>query len=303
MPLQEIQEFLQQQQIPFEMEVPLSRYCTFRIGGPAALLARPKNAEQAVKVFSMVRQQGIALEIIGKGSNLLVSDQGFPGVILWAMGLDEMQLLDNTRIRCGAGVSLANLCKMALEHALSGLEFAYGIPGSVGGAVFMNAGAYGGEICNCLESCTFFNSETGELQTLSGKDLEFSYRHSRFSRTGELILEVVFRLEKDDKQVIQNRMEEYIFKRTEKQPLEYPSAGSTFKRPAGAYAAALIEECGLKGLRVGGAQVSMKHSGFLINTGGATCKDVEELIQQVQEKVMAQTGFQLECEVRRIGSR
>ena len=203
-------------------------------------------------------------------------------------------------MRGGAGVSLSKLCAFAASHALGGLEFAWGIPGSVGGAVYMNAGAYGGEIVDVIKSATFLE-EDGTIRTLPVEELDLSYRHSCFTGTKRIILEAEFSLHPDEKEAISARMDDYIGRRTSKQPLDKPSAGSTFKRPKGGYASALIEQCGLKGFTIGGAQVSEKHSGFLVNCGDATAADMEALIHHVQRVVKEQTGFSLECEVIHLG--
>ena len=293
------QEF-QKRGITAQLKVALAPYTTFRIGGPCEMLVKPKTIAELSEAFSLVKSSGAPYYFLGNGSNLLVSDEGYPGIVLLTTGLSCISFPEDSLMECEAGVSLSKLCSTALEHSLAGAEFAWGIPGSVGGAVYMNAGAYGGEIKDILESCTFFSRE-GDLCTLPGDHLELSYRHSRFSDCGDLIVSARFRLHPDSPQAIKDRMDDYIGRRKSKQPLEYPSAGSTFKRPEGNYAGALIEQCGLKGCSVGGAQVSEKHSGFVINRGGVTCSDVLKLIEKIKTTVYRQTGCQLECEIKTLG--
>jgi UDP-N-acetylmuramate dehydrogenase len=292
------QEF-QGEGIPCLQEEPMSRHTTFRIGGPARLFVMPRDPDEARRVLTACRSAGVPVFVLGKGSNLLVGDGGIPGAVLSMEGLADIQVQGNC-IRAQGGASLMAVCRAAQEAGLTGLEFAYGIPGQVGGGVYMNAGAYGGELRDVVESVEYLD-EKGEVRTRSGAELEFDYRHSFFTGKGCVILSALFRLAPGNSETIAAGMEEIYRRRREKQPLEWPSAGSTFKRPQGAYAAALIQECGLKGFRVGGAQVSEKHAGFVINTGGATCADVLELIRQVQETVKEKTGFQLEPEVRVTG--
>lgn len=300
-------ERLERAGIPFEREVPLSGLTTFRIGGPCRVLARPRTGEEAGFVLEAARDAGIPLEILGKGSNLLADDEGFDGVILLTEGLEQLTVSPCEAepglflLESGAGVSLSKLCSTALAQSLTGLEFAWGIPGSTGGAVYMNAGAYGGEIRDVLYDCAFLE-EDGRFCRLPAERLALSYRRSLFTGSKRLILSARFALRKGEPGDIRARMDDYISRRKAKQPLEYPSAGSTFKRPEGNYAGALIEQCGLRGYAVGGAQVSEKHCGFLINRGGATCREMLELIRQVQSVVREKTGYDLECEVRRLSS-
>ncbi len=279
---------------------PLSSYTTFRIGGPAAVLVKPATGQQIAEMLHMCTTGDIPYCIIGNGSNLLVSDTGFDGVVI-LLGSDYagITLVDDTTIRCQAGALLSTVCNFALKHSLSGLEFAWGIPGSIGGAAYMNAGAYGGEMKDVIISCTHLNP-FGEVGELSGDALDFSYRHSAYSESEYCISEVTLSLSKGDPLEIRAKMQELLGRRKAKQPLEYPSAGSTFRRPKGNYAAALIEQCGLKGVSVGGAMVSPKHSGFIVNTGNATCADVQALILKVQQTVERETGYHLECEVKMI---
>ncbi len=276
---------------------PMSKHTTFRIGGPAALMALPKTAGEAKAAVKTARELGIEPFFLGNGSNLLVADEGYPGFIIkltWDFdGIREV----NRGLEAGSAVLLSRLSNALVGRGLTGLEFAGGIPGSVGGAVTMNAGAYGGEMAQVLESVTFLD-EAGEVCTLPASECGFGYRKSIFSQRKCLILRARFRLEQGDGYAIKARMDELAAKRREKQPLEYPSAGSMFKRPPGHFAAALIDQCGLKGLTVGGAQVSEKHAGFVVNRGGATCGDVLALVDQVKEEVLRQTGVELEMEVK-----
>ena len=279
----------------FEENVPLCRYTTFRIGGPVPFFLLPRTTEQAAAAVKALAGKA-RIVFLGKGSNLLVADEGVDAVVIHlGQNFSDVET-DGEMLICQAGASMSKACAAAWKAGLSGLEFAWGIPGSVGGGAYMNAGAYGGEFSQVVAWCEHVD-EAGNIGRFSGEELEYGYRKSRYSGKNYGITRVAFRLEKGDPAAIGARMKELFERRREKQPLEYPSAGSTFKRPEGAYAAALIEQCGLKGLRVGGAMVSEKHSGFLINTGGATCADVLELIRQVRQKVEEQTGYVLEREV------
>lgn len=290
-------KFAKETEIPFSENEMLSAHTTFKIGGPAEVFASPQNAGQVSAAVRFCKENGVKLFPLGKGSNLLVSDEGASGIVLhFGRDMSEMRLLDEKTIYCEAGASLAKLCGFALENSLTGLEFAYGIPGSVGGAVFMNAGAYGGEIKDVILSAEHID-ENGERGVFEGSALEMSYRHSVYGSKKYIITSAVFLLKKGDKAEIKAKMDELIGKRFDKQPMDNPSAGSTFKRPEGAFASALIDQCGLKGFTVGGAQVSEKHAGFVINKGDATCADVLELIERVQNKVKTDTGFTLEPEV------
>ena len=276
---------------------PMSRHTTFRIGGPAALMALPRTVGEVKAAVKAARALGVEPFFLGNGSNLLVADGGYPGFVVKLAGdFDQIREV-NRGLEAGSAVLLSRLSNALLGRGLTGLEFAGGIPGSVGGAVTMNAGAYGGEIAQVLESATFLD-ESGEVRTLPASECGFGYRKSIFSDRKCLILKARFHLEQGDPAAIRARMEELAAKRREKQPLEYPSAGSMFKRPPGHFAAALIDQCGLKGLTVGGAQVSEKHAGFVVNRGGATCNHVLELVRQVKEEVLRQTGVELEMEVK-----
>lgn len=287
--------------IPLKTGEPMSRHTTFRIGGPAEYYACPRNPEEAAALAAACRRQGIPCFVLGRGSNLLVGDGGIPGLTMAMEGLATVTI-EGDCVRAEAGATLSAVCIAARDAGLTGLEFAYGIPGQVGGGVYMNAGAYGGELRDVLTQVEFLD-EGGERHTLPVEKLEMGYRHSFFTGKNCVILSACFCLEKNPEgpEAVGARMEEIYGRRREKQPLEWPSAGSTFKRPEGAYAAALIDQCGLKGFRVGGAQVSEKHAGFVINAGGATCADVLALIGEVQRIVKEKTGFILEPEVRVTG--
>lgn len=272
----------------------LRDHTTFRIGGEAAALFELDSVQKCQRLIPFAAKNNIPFFILGKGSNILADDNGTSAVIFKLNG-SEPELTGENTVRCFAGVPLVKLCGFALENELGGLEFAYGIPGSVGGAVYMNAGAYGGEIKDVISSVTALDKD-GNTREYSADELELSYRHSRFTHSGEVILSAEFKLSKADKDSIKARMNELMEKRRSKQPLEFPSAGSTFKRPQGAFAAQLIEECGLKGFTVGDAQVSEKHSGFVINRGGASFDDVMAVIAKVKQTVEEKTGYKLECE-------
>ena len=281
---------------------PMSRHTSFRIGGPARLMALPKSAVQAKAAVLAAREADILPFFLGNGSNLLVPDEGVERFLIQPAGRYSADPLnrvweENGQLCAGGGVSLAVLANAAQGRALTGLEFASGIPGSVGGAVVMNAGAYGGEMAQVLVSVTALDLD-GNIQTIPAEHCGLGYRKSVFSDGQRLVLEARFQLSSGDPTAIRARMDELAARRKEKQPLEYPSAGSMFKRPEGYFAAALIDQCGLKGFAVGGAQVSEKHAGFVVNRGGATCADVLELVRQVQARVQEQTGVALEMEVK-----
>ena len=274
----------------------MSGHTTFRIGGPADWMVQPATAAETAAVIQFAAAQGLPLTTIGNGSNLLVRDSGIRGVVLKIGPLMAEIRREEQRLIVGAGAQLADVSKFAACENLSGLEFAVGIPGSVGGAVFMNAGAYDGEIGRVVESVTAVGAD-GEIVHISGSQLSFGYRSSWFQKTGAVICEVTIRLEQGEKSESEHRMADLTCRRESKQPLEWPSAGSTFKRPAGHFAGTLIEQAGCKGLRRGGAQVSEKHAGFIVNAGGATAADVTALIDLVKIKVYESSGIQLEPEI------
>ncbi len=279
----------------------MSRFTSFKIGGKADRMVFVENKESLKTVMALIKEENIPYFILGKGSNLLVRDKGFRGVMLKLSGeFNEIKLIDEETIYCGAGVNLSNLCIFAKENSLSGLEFSYGIPGGVGGAVYMNAGAYGGEMKDVIVSCEHMNEDL-TFSKLLINELDFSYRKSIYTKSDKVITGVVIKLKKSDKDEIAKTMEEILYKRVSKQPLDYPSAGSTFKRPKDNFASALVDVCGLKGKSVGGAMVSEKHAGFLINYLGASCEDMLKLIEEVKEEVYNKKGIMLECEVEIIG--
>lgn len=276
-------------------------YTSFRTGGNAEIIVFPDSIASLTAILKACRENGIKTHIIGNGSNILVSDNGLSGAVI-KIGSDfsNISLEDETTVICESGISMSKLCNFALENSLSGLEFAFGIPGTAGGAAFMNAGAYGGEMKDVLTQCMHIDSDLNE-GCLTGEELGLSYRKSAYSDNGFVITSLKLELKKADKADIKAEMYENLGKRKAKQPLEYPSAGSTFKRPQGYFAGALIEECSLKGYSIGGAQVSEKHAGFVINKGNATSSDIAALIDYVRKTVYENKGVMLEPEVRFLG--
>lgn len=282
----------------FAENEPLSAHTSFRIGGPAALMAFPKNEDELAALLRAASQCDVKPRILGAGTNVLAPDEGLDGLVICTKDcLLGLRALEGGRIEAMAGETLAHAAVFARGQSLTGLEFAHGIPGTVGGGVYMNAGAYGGEIAQVAEETTVLMAD-GTRRVLRGAEQAFAYRTSAFERMECIIVKTVFALRPGDADEIGARMRELMEKRRASQPLELPSAGSTFKRPAGAYAGALIEVSGLKGRGVGGAEVSRKHAGFVVNRGGATARDVLETIKLVQETVYADSGFRLEPEVR-----
>lgn len=298
---EQLASLCKEKEIPVLWEEPMKHYTSFQIGGPASAVCIPKNREQLSCLLSFLRKMQINHWFVGNGSNLLISDEGLKGVvILLDSDFDGEILISNTVLEAPAGKKLSSVCAAACRAELTGLEFAWGIPGSVGGAVYMNAAAYGGEMKDRLIWVEYLDLD-GNIQRVPAEKLNLSYRHSCFMEQeyqGVCIIRAAFSLEKGEQAAIQAEMDRIIGQRKEKQPLDLPSAGSTFKRPQGAYAAQLIDQCGLRGFTVGGAQVSTKHTGFVVNIGGATCQDVLELARQVKECVKEKTGFELEMEVR-----
>ena len=287
------------QQLPevrVENDVLLQKHTSFRIGGPARRMAFPRTKEELVQTMEVAHRCGKEPFVLGKGTNLLMPDDGLDTLIIKTEQMNGMRCLDENTIEADAGVSLARFAVFAQQLGLAGLEFAHGIPGSLGGGVYMNAGAYGGELKDVITKVTALCADG--VRQLTVEEAQLSYRDSYFARSGAIVLSATVRLQPDDPEAIRGRMDELMVRRKTTQPLEYPSAGSTFKRPVGNFAGSLIEKTGLKGLTVGGAQVSEKHAGFLINIGGATCADVLELIGQVQEKVYEASGVRLEPEVK-----
>ncbi len=282
---------------------PLSQHCTFKVGGECEAFIELDSHSSVSRLIEAANEAGIRYVFIGNGSNVIFDDRGFRGVVFHLGHLmSGIELHEECNIMAYAGASLNRLCSFAYENSLTGLEFAYGIPGSVGGAVFMNAGAYGGEIKDVLNTAEVFDMQTGQGYILQKKhgDFEMGYRSSTFMDKGLVVLGGMFTLKKGDKAEIKARMDELMSRRREKQPLEYPSAGSTFKRPVGKFAGKLIQDSGLRGYTIGGAQVSEKHCGFVINRGGATSADILALIKYIQQTVKEKTGSELECEVKYI---
>ena len=282
------------------IDEPMSRHTTFRVGGPADFFVTPKAKEEVRDVVRICKEAGMPYYIIGNGSNLLVSDAGYRGVIVQIYKEMNEVKVEGDLVKAQAGALLSVIAAKALGAELSGFEFASGIPGTIGGACVMNAGAYGGEMKDVLESVTVLTGE-GKIIELGRNELELGYRTSVIAKKGYIVLGAVLKLERGDGEKIKTYMDELKEKRVTKQPLEYPSAGSTFKRPEGYFAGKLIQDSGLKGFTVGGAQVSEKHSGFVINKGNATAADVMELIRQVTAKVKEDTGVTMEPEVKQIG--
>lgn len=279
---------------------PMSRHTTFKVGGVADAYVEVMSKEELINLLDYLTDTDVPYYIVGNGSNLLVADDGFRGVIIATEHMRGVEVTGN-RITCEAGCLLSVLANTAYKNALTGLEFAQGIPGTVGGAMVMNAGAYGGEMSRVVESVTVYDIDRHKVIVLKNTDMEFSYRHSVISGSNLIVLSAVFLVEKGESALIKDKMDDFSSRRRDKQPLEYPSAGSTFKRPEGFFAGALIEESGLKGYSVGGAQVSEKHAGFVINKSNATASDVYNLICEVREKVFADSGVRLEPEVIMLG--
>ena len=292
--------FLNDNHIEYVCDEPMKNHTTFKVGGNAQVFVTVNSKEELSVLMKYISSENISYFILGKGSNLLVSDSGIKGVVVTLSGeFSDIKIMDGNKIVAGAGASLMKLCRYAQENSLSGLEFAYGIPGSVGGAVFMNAGAYGGEMKDCLVSADYITPQ-GETGTFTKDELNLGYRTSVFRNKNYIITSCTLSLKEDNREIIKEKMDDLLGRRRSKQPLEYPSAGSTFKRPEGAFAGTLIESCGLKGYTIGGACVSEKHAGFIINKGGATFEDIDSLIKEVQKKVKDETGYFLETEVIRI---
>lgn len=277
---------------------PMSRQTSFKVGGNADIIAFPKTENEFISIMEKAKEKNIPCTVIGNGSNLLIKDCGISGIVVKTTGLNPDIEVNGDVIRCSAGTSLSKLCMTALEYSLTGLEFAYGIPGTVGGAIFMNAGAYGGEMKDVLSSVRHITPEL-KFETVSAENLDLKYRKTFYSDNPDYIISAAeFKLQKGDKEEIKGKMDELIGRRKDKQPLEFPSAGSTFKRPEGYFAGALIEQCGLKGYRIGGAEVSEKHAGFIINRYSGTARDVLDLIEYVRKTVKEKTGITLEPEVK-----
>lgn len=285
-------------QITLCFHEPMSKHTSFRIGGGVEVMAFPDSREALAEILKVSALLDVKPVILGAGTNVLAPDAGMSGLVICLKDcLDGIELLENDRIRVMAGVTMTRAAVFAANHGLSGLEFAHGIPGTVGGGVYMNAGAYGGEICQVCESVQIMD-ESGAVRQLSCEEMGFSYRHSILEETPWIVISTVFRLEKKPADEIREKMKELMGKRSASQPLDLPSAGSAFKRPVGGYAAALIDQAGLKGYQVGGAAISKKHAGFAVNLGGATAEDVKALLSQVSDIVFERSGIRLEPEVR-----
>ena len=292
--LQKLRELLGEDAVKTEESMAL--HTTFHIGGPAECYAAPSDSGRLVPTVELCREYGIPFHIIGRGSNLLVSDEGVRGAVISTENAERVTV-NGTRITAEAGAGLAKIARMAWQASLTGMEFAAGIPGSLGGAVVMNAGAYGGEMKDVLASAVVMSPD-GTVHTLSAEELELGYRTSRIQKDGSIVLEAVLQLREGDPNMIRARMDELAYQRKSKQPLEYPSAGSMFKRPEGYFAGKLIDDAGLRGFAVGGAQVSEKHCGFVINRGGATAEEVLTLCDEVSRIVYEKFGVKLEREVK-----
>lgn len=285
--------------IDFAENEPMSRHTTFKIGGNADVLVTVKSTDELCFVLSAANKMSVPAFILGRGSNLLVSDSGIEGAVISLSGMDYIKA-ENNEIICGAGAPLLRVCLEALEKGLSGLEFAYGIPGSMGGALYMNAGAYGGEMSQAVKSAKCVD-KSGKERIFKADEMQLGYRTSIFKKSEYIITEVTLTLQNGNAAEIKEKMDDFMCRRRDKQPLEFPSAGSTFKRPEGYFAGALIEKNGLKGAFVGDAEVSVKHAGFVINKGSATFEDVSALIKKIQDTVFENDGIRLETEVISVG--
>jgi len=285
-------------EIELRFEEPMSKHTSFRIGGNAEVMAFPHSREELSELLKTSALLDCKCAILGAGTNVLAPDAGISGLVICLKDcMDGIQLLEGNRIQVMAGVTMTRAAVFAANHGLSGMEFAHGIPGSIGGGVYMNAGAYGGEICQICESVEVMDYD-GNLHILSNEQMQFSYRHSILEEQQQIVVSAVFQLTPAPVEEIRGKMKELMGKRSASQPLDLPSAGSAFKRPVGGYAAALIDEAGLKGYQVGNAAISTKHAGFAVNLGGATAEDVKNLLQQVSDTVFEKSGIRLEPEVR-----
>lgn len=285
-------------EIELRFQEPMAKHTSFRIGGEAEVMAFPKTAAQLAEILKVSALLDCKYAILGAGTNVLAPDEGIEGLVICLKDcMDGMEQTDDTQIRVMAGVTMTRAAVYAANLGLAGLEFAHGIPGTVGGGVYMNAGAYGGEIKGVCESVEVMDGE-GNIRRLTNAEMKFSYRHSILEETGDIVLSADFVLTKDEPEAIKARMKELIGKRSASQPLDLPSAGSAFKRPVGGYAAALIDQAGLKGFQVGGAAISTKHAGFAVNLGGATAEDVKSLLAQVSDRVFENSGIRIEPEIR-----
>lgn len=285
-------------EITMRYHEPMRKHTSFRIGGDAEVMAFPKNADELRDILLMSSELDITPVILGAGTNVLAPDEGMRGIVVCLKDcMDGIELPESDRIRVMAGVTMTRAAVFAANRGLSGMEFAHGIPGTVGGGVYMNAGAYGGEICQICESVDVMDAN-GNIRSFTAEQMQFSYRHSVIEDIGGIVISAVFRLTPGDTEQIKGTMKELMARRSASQPLEMPSAGSAFKRPVGGFAAALIDRAGLKGYAVGGAAISTKHAGFAVNLGSATAEDVKQLLKEVSDTVYQQSGIRLEPEVR-----
>lgn len=292
-----LEQFLRQNDISAVFNESMKKHTTFKVGGNAACVAMPDSVEKRRALIKFLNENKIRCYFLGNGSNVIFSDEGFDGVIIKTSKLNFINIdKKNNTAQAGAGVLMTSFSRMMRENGLGGMEFAYGIPGNIGGGCYMNAGAYGGQISDCVLGVEYIDRQ-GNVRTVSRRDCDYSYRHSVFMENKWLITSATFRLRPKDKVSMLSYMEDIMQRRVEKQPLDMPSAGSSFKRPRGYYAAALIDECGLKGFSVGGARVSTKHAGFIVNTGNASCADIVALADEVRKTVMEKKGVQLEKEM------
>ena len=291
-----IKSFLQENNIQFLENESIKKHITFKVGGQAKIVALPQSKQQVLSLVEFLKKEDINYYILGRGSNVIFKDEGFDGVIIKTANMQNIEFLEDNKVYADAGVVLNVLCKALQEKSLAGLEFCYGIPGNVGGGLYMNCGAYGGEISSAVCEVEYID-ENCELKKINVNDCGFSYRDSVFQHNNWFITGCTFQLNKGDKAEILSFMEDIMQRRIDKQPLDKPSAGSSFKRPVGHFAAALIDECGLKGYSVGGAQVSEKHAGFIVNTGNATCNDIVSLAEYVEKVVFEKTGVAIEKEM------
>ena len=291
-----LDNFFTENEISYLENESLKKHNTFKVGGEARYIAFPNDEKQVITILKHLEKEKIKYYFLGRGSNVIFRDEGFDGVIIKSSNLKGIDFIGDNTVYVQSGVSLNNICKVLQDNSLAGIEFCYGIPGNIGGSIYMNAGAYGGEICQAVESVKYID-ENFEIKTINVNDCKFSYRDSIFQKRKWFILGCTLKLHSENKEKIQCFMDEIMQKRLDKQPLDMPSAGSSFKRPVGYFAAALIEESGLKGYSIGGAQISNKHSGFIVNTGNATCKDIEDLANYTEKTVLEKTGIAIEKEM------
>ena len=296
--MEQLIQNIQELGVDWEQNCPLSQHSSFRIGGAADLALFPQSTEKLCQALTLLREQNIPTLVIGNGSNVVFSDDGYRGAVVFTGKCRKIQI-DGDIVIADSGVLLSTLSSAVRDESLSGLEFTFGIPGTLGGAIYMNAGAYGGSMSDVCVLSKYYDLKTGQVSSLTDSEHTFGYRQSIYQKHPErVILGATLKLKRGIRKSITETMRTYWDKRRTTQPLEFPNAGSTFKRPEGHFAGKLIEDCGLKGLTVGGAQVSTKHAGFIVNIGGATCEDVKRLIEQIQATVLQQTGVELECEIK-----